>query len=67
MTLRVRELNGGSVVRTTVATVTGNGAWQQLVVTCPATAGGTSLSVEVVASLTTSSKAYVDDVSLRRN
>jgi Carbohydrate binding domain len=67
VTLRLRELNGGTVVRTTVATVTGNGAWLQLVATCPATAGGTSLSVELVASLTAGSKAYVDDVSLRRN
>ncbi len=65
--LRVRELNGGFVVRTRTATVTGNGGWRQLVVTSAATGAGRTLGVEVVVSLTTSAKAYVDDVSLRRN
>jgi hypothetical protein len=67
LTLRLRELSGGSTVRTSMATVTGNGGWLQLVVTTPATIAGRSLSVEVVASLTTSTKAQVDDVSLKRN
>ena len=65
--LRLRELNAGSVVRSRVVTVTGDGGWRQLVVTSATTAGGTSLSVEILASLTTSSKAQVDDVSLKRN
>jgi hypothetical protein len=67
LTLRLRELNGGSVLRSRLVTVTGDGGWRQLVVTSAATSGGTSLSVEIVASLTTSSKAHVDDVSLKEN
>jgi hypothetical protein len=65
--LRVRELRSGSLVRSRVVTMTGSGAWRQLLVTSGATAGDTSLSVQVLASLTTSSKARVDDVSLKRN
>ena len=65
--LRLRELRGGAVVRSRVATVAGNGGWLRLVVTSAATAGGTSLSFEVLASLSGTSKARVDDVSLRRN
>jgi hypothetical protein len=65
--LRLRELRRGSVVRSSVITATGSGSWQQLVLTSAATAGGTSLSVEILASLATGSKAQVDDVSLRRN
>jgi hypothetical protein len=67
VTLRLRELSGGSVIRSRVATLTGNGGWQQLVVTGGATSGGTSLTVEVVASLSSGSKAQVDDVSLKKN
>ena len=44
----------------------GDGGWRQLAVTSAAASGGTSLSVEVVVSLTTSAKAQVDDVSLKR-
>ena len=65
--LRLRELKGGSVVRSRVVTVTGDGGWRLVLVTSATTAGGTSLSVEILASLTTSSKAQVDDVSLKRN
>ena len=65
--LRLRELAGTSVVRTSTATVTANGAWQQVVSTSAATAGGHSLSVEVLASLAKGSKAQVDDLSLKRN
>ena len=65
VTLRLRELSGSTVVRSTFATTTGNGAWQQLV-TSAATTGGTSLSVEIIASLTKGPKAHVDDVSLKR-
>ncbi len=64
VTLRIREFEGGSVVRTRVGTVTGNGGWRQLVLTSTATAEGTSLSVEILAALTRGSKAYIDDVSL---
>ena len=66
-TLRVRELRGGAVVRTTAATLTADGGWKQLVVATPGAAGGTSLSVEVVASLARATKAQVDDVSLKRS
>jgi hypothetical protein len=65
--LRLRELRSGSVLRSTVTTATGNGSWQLLEVTSAAATGGTSLSVEVVASLTASLKAQVDDVSLKQN
>jgi hypothetical protein len=67
VTLRLRELSGGSVVRSRVATVTGNGGWRQLVVTSATANGGTSISLEILVSLTTSGKAYADDVSLKRN
>jgi hypothetical protein len=65
--LRIRELSGSSVVRSKTATVTGNGGWRQLAVTSARTSGGTSLSVEVIVSLTTASKADVDDVALTRS
>jgi hypothetical protein len=41
--------------------------WQQLVLSTAASAGGTSLSVEVVVSLAKGSTANVDDVSLKRS
>jgi hypothetical protein len=65
--LRLRELSGSSVLRSRTATVTGNGAWQRLAVTSAATSGGTSLSVEVLVSLTTALRADVDDVTLTRS
>ncbi len=65
VTLRIRELSGASVVRSVVTTVTGSGGWRQLGVTSAAASGGTTLSVEVVVSLTRGSKAQVDDLSLR--
>jgi hypothetical protein len=67
VTLRLRELSGGSAVRTRTATLTGDGSWRQLVVTSAAASGGTSLSLQIVVSLTTSSKAQVDDLSLKRS
>ncbi|TML70843.1 MAG: hypothetical protein E6G14_04265 [Actinobacteria bacterium] len=67
LTLRLRELSGGTLVRTSLVTLTATGSWQQLAVTSAATAGSTSLSVEVVASLVAGSKAYADDVSLTRS
>jgi hypothetical protein len=66
VSLRVRELNGSSVVRSTVTAGAGDGSWRQLVVTTTAASGGTRLSVEVVVSLTKGSTARVDDVSLQR-
>ena len=65
--LRLRELSGSTVVRATVTTVTGSGAWQQLLLTSAPTSGGTRLSVEALASLAKGAKAHVDDASLRRN
>ncbi len=64
--LRVRELSGSSVVRSTVATSTGDGAWRQLLVTSAPTSSGTRLSVEILVSLAKGTKAQVDDVSLQR-
>jgi hypothetical protein len=65
--LRLRELRRGSVVRSRVATITGTGAWRQLVVVSAPASGGTTLGLEVLVSLARGSKAHVDDVSLRRN
>ena len=65
--LRLREYSGGQVLRFKMATLAGNGAWRQILVTSLATSGGTSLSVDVLVSLSTSTKAQVDDLSLRRN
>ena len=65
--LRIRESSGGSVVRSKTATVTGNGSWRQLSLTTATATGGTTLSVEVVLSVSRGSQAYVDDVSLQRS
>jgi hypothetical protein len=64
--LRVRELSGSSVVRSSVKTATADGGWDQLVVTTAAASGGSRLSVEVVASLARGAQARVDDVWLQR-
>jgi carbohydrate binding protein with CBM4/9 domain len=64
--VRVRELSGSSVLRTSTATVSGTGGWRQVAVTTTPATGGTSLSVEVVVSLTKTGTAQVDDVSLKR-
>jgi hypothetical protein len=66
VTLRLRERSGSTVVRTSVATATGIGAWQQVVLTSAAASGGTSLSFEAVVSLVKGTTAQVDDVSLKR-
>ncbi len=65
--LRIRELRGGSLVRTSTVTLTGDGTWRQLTVTSAAASGGTSLSVEVIVSLVRGSSAFIDDLSLRKN
>ena len=66
ITVRLRELRNGALVRSTVATLTADGGWKQLSATSAATAGGTSLSLEVVVSLARGTKTQVDDVSLKR-
>jgi hypothetical protein len=67
VTLRVRERNGsGAIVRSTVASATASGGWQQLALTATAKASGSTLGVEVLASLARGSKAQVDDLSLQR-
>ena len=45
---------------------TGTGGWQQLTVKAAPAAGGTSVSVDILVSLTTSAMAQVDDVILKR-
>ncbi len=65
VTLRLRELSGATVIRSSVVTLTGDGTWRQLTVPSGAASGGTSLSVEIVASLVAGTKAQVDDVSLK--
>ena len=65
VTLRLRELSGATVIRSSVVTLIGDGTWRQLTVPSGAASGGTSLSVEIVASLVAGTKAQVDDVSLK--
>jgi hypothetical protein len=67
VTLRVRELRGTATVRSTVLETRGTGGWALLAVKTKAASGGTSLGVEVVVSLVKGTKAYVDDVSLKRS
>lgn len=64
--LRLSELNGGTVVRTSTATTTGDGSWRQLAVTSAPTTAGHTLGVEILVSLAKGSTANVDDVSLKR-
>jgi hypothetical protein len=63
----VREYRGGTLVRTSSVTATGDGTWRQLVLTTAATAGGTSLSLDVLVSLVRGATAQVDDVSLKQS
>ena len=65
VTLRVREYRGSKFLRSVTAVVTGTGTWQQVDVQSVPAAGGTSISLDVVVSLTASLRAHVDDVSLR--
>ena len=65
--LRIRELKGTTVVRSRSIAVTGDGTWRQLRLSSAPAAGGTSVSVQVIASLTTTAKALVDDLSLKRS
>ena len=62
VTLRLREQRGGTVVRSELVTVSGNGRWQRLVVRC--SAGGGSLRLDLLAMLTKHTKVYVDDLSV---
>ena len=66
VTLRVREFRGSTLLKARTTASAGTGAWQQLNVTSAPAAGGTSISVDVLVSLTTSLRAHVDDVSLKR-
>ena len=66
VTLRLVERSGSTIVRTSAATATGTGAWQQLAFTSAAASGGTSLSLEAVVSLVRGTTAQVDDLSLKR-
>ncbi len=66
VTLRIREYRGSTLVRFRTVVATGTGAWQQLTVAAAPADGGTSMSVDILVSLTTALKAHVDDVSLRR-
>ena len=66
VTLRIREYRGSTVAQARTAVVTGTGGWQSLTVRSTAVAGASSISVDVIASLTSTQTAQVDDVSLRR-
>jgi len=66
VTLRIREFRGSALVQFKTVVATGAGGWQQLTVASAPTAGGTSVSVDVLVSLATSTKAQVDDVTLKR-
>lgn len=65
VTLRLREYRGSKVLRTQTVAVTASGSWQQVSVQTPPAAGGTSISVDVLVSLTSTMRARIDDVSLR--
>jgi hypothetical protein len=67
VTLRLREYRGSTVIQVRTVVATGTGVWQQLTVAGPPAAGGTSISVDVLVSLTTTLRANVDDVTLRRS
>jgi len=66
VTLRLREYRGSSVVQYRTVVVTAIGGWQQITVSSPPAMGGTSISLDVLVSLTTSLQAQVDDVTLKR-
>ena len=66
VTLRIREYRGAKVVRSQTAVVTGTGSWQQVSVQSAPAAGGTSISLDVLVSLTSAMRARIDDVSLRK-
>ena len=52
-------------LRSQTAVVTGTGGWQQVTVQSAPAAGGTSISLDVQVSLTSTMRARIDDVSLR--
>jgi hypothetical protein len=66
VTVRLREYRGPTLVRYKTAAATGTGSWQQVSVTSAAADGSTSISIDVIVSLTSAQKAQVDDVVLRR-
>jgi hypothetical protein len=66
VTLRLREYEDSTVVRYATTVTRATGSWQQVSVTGVAANGGTSISIDVLVSLTTNLRAHVDDISLRR-
>ncbi|HVE24998.1 MAG TPA: carbohydrate binding domain-containing protein [Sporichthya sp.] len=66
VTVRVREYRNSKLVRVKTSVATGTGSWQQLRVTSAPADGGTSISVDVIVSLTSTLRAQIDDISLRR-
>ncbi len=66
VTLRIREYRGSKVVRSQTTVVAGTGGWQQVNVQSAPAAGGTSISLDVLVSMTSTMRARIDDVSLRR-
>lgn len=66
VTLRLRERNGSTTVRSATRVASGTGAWQRLEITGFRAAGGTRVGVEVVVSLARGTRAQIDDVSLQR-
>jgi hypothetical protein len=66
VTLRIREYRGSKVVRSQTTVVAGTGTWQQVGVQSAPAAGGTSISLDVLVSMTSTMRARIDDVSLRR-
>lgn len=66
VTLRIREYRGPKVVRSHTAVVTGTGTWQEVTVQSTPAAGGTSISLDVLVSLTPTMRARIDDLALRK-
>jgi len=66
VTVRIREFRGSTLVQARTAVGTGTGGWQQLEIAAAPASGGTSVSVDVLVSLTAGALAQVDDVSLKR-
>ena len=66
VTLRIREFRSSTLVQFRTVVTSGTGAWQQLTVAAGPAAGGTSISVDILVSLTTTATAQVDDVFLKR-
>lgn len=66
VTIRLREYRGSKVVNVRTTVATGTGAWQQVTVQSAPAAGATSMSIDLLFSLTTSQRAQIDDVGVCR-